>query len=286
VKQAYIAALTAQRTLALRRSILEKQNALLRQFQTIFDLKQASTIDLLNAQVNARSAALDVKSSEHDLSLALQRLGNTIGYPRDRKFQIAEIGQPDLPASTLDAAIGIGLKNRVDIAQVTLNRKSSEIDLILAKASAMPGLGLSGGLNMSIPGGSLSPAASSATVGLKIAMPILDAGSARGQVNAAAAQLGVYDAQIAQLQKSIAADIRDAFESVQIQADRVDLAKQNMDLFDARFEVAKAQNASGTMSNQDLFSASVDAANADVSYANAQNTYLLSVVQLQTAMGL
>ncbi len=286
VKQAYITALTAQRTLALRRSILEKQNALLKQFQTIYDLKQASAIDLLNAQINARSAALDVRSSEHDLSLALQRLGNTVNYPGVSGFQIEELQSPVLPASSLDEAIGIGFKNRLDIAQVALNRRSSQIDLVIAKASILPGIGLTGGLNLNIPEGSTSANAKSASLGVKIAMPILDAGAAKGQIDSASSQLGIYDAQIAQLQKSITADIRDAYESVLIQADRVDLAKQNMNLFDARFEVAKAQNAGGTMSNQDLFQASLDAANADVSYANAQNTYLLAVVQLQTAMGL
>ena len=65
VKRAYITMLTAQRALDVKKSIADKQRGLLKQIETVYSLKQASSVDLLNAQINSESADLDVESGSH-----------------------------------------------------------------------------------------------------------------------------------------------------------------------------------------------------------------------------
>ncbi|MGO8692848.1 MAG: TolC family protein [Rectinemataceae bacterium] len=287
VKQAYVTMLTDQRNLAVKRQILDSQNSLLAQIRAVYDLKQASTVDLMTAQVNARGADLDVAQADHDLRLARQRLAILLGYPPDSRFAVAETADPPMPAPSLEQAIAVGLQKRPDLAQLGLSRRSSGIDLLLAAGSAQPTVSVTGGLDAAVawPGSSIIDAAS-VSAGVKIAMPVADAGAARDQEEAASRQIDLYDVQRSQLAFGIAADIRDAYESALILRDRVDLAQKNMEALDALFVVTKTQNQYGTATTQDVLTASVNAATAEVAYQTSRNAYLLGVFTLETDMGL
>jgi outer membrane protein TolC len=286
VKLAYVAVLSAQRALAVRRSNQEKQNSLLSQMRAIYDLEQASAVDLASASINARSAELDVKSGEKDLRSARLRLANLMGRPGDTPFSVAEIEEPALPAATLDEAIAAGLAKRADAAQLELARRSAAIDLAVARAQAGASVSLSAGIDAIIDWGSETNSGEAANLGVKLGMPVLDAGSSRNFIEACSAQVEIYDAQARQLARAIAADIRDYYETALIQADRVDLAKSSMELARAQFEVIRTQNQFGTATNQDMLTASVAAATAEAAYATARSAYLTAVIQLETAMGL
>jgi outer membrane protein len=287
VKKAYITMLGAQRTLALRQGIAQKQAAILAQIGAVYAIKQASAIDLKNAQINSKSADLDVESARHDLALAMQRLANLIGFAPDSAFQVAELPDSTLPAASLDGAIAIGLARRSELALADLNRQSSAIDLVLAKGQAQPGLSLTGGLTMAL--GTVSGQgadAEYATLGLRLSLPVLDGGAADAQAASSQSLIAVYETQLQQLKLSIAADIRDAWWTVGIQEQKVELARQGTELYAAQLALVRTQNSFGTATNQDLMTAAVNAANAEATYASAKNSYLLAVLALETAMGL
>lgn len=286
VKQAYITALTAQRTLALRLEILGKQNSLLKQIEATFALRQASAIDLETARINAVSAELDVETSRHDWALGSQRLANLIGLPPDSAFSVAEIDYPNLPAADLDGAIAMGLATRVDVAQLDVSANSSVVDTLLAKGAGQPVLTATGGLNAVLSWAATPTNGESASLGLRVAMPILDAGAAKAQSDAAIDTVDTFHTQAAQLRKNISADIRDAWWSATIQLKRVDLAKRSADLADAQLNLFKVQNQYGTATNQDLLTAAVNSANAEAAWLTARSGYLLAVLALETAMGL
>jgi outer membrane protein TolC len=285
-KKAYVTMLTAQRTLALRQGVLDKQAVLLKQIEAVYALQQASAIDLMGAQINARTAELDLETARHDLALARQRLSILMGAASDSEFTVEELKEPSLPAASIDEAVAAGLARRADAAQIALNRSSSAIDLALAKALSQPGVSATAGLNVGLVGGSVPGSASSASIGLKLSMPILDSGAADAQVAASAAQLAVYDAQATQLSKNIAADIRDAYWSATILLDRVALAKSAQDMSDKQLILVRTQFDYGTATNQDLMTAQVNAANAGAAYLAAKGAYLLQELTLETAMGL
>lgn len=287
VKKAYMTMLSAQRTLALRLEILGKQQALLEQIRAIYDLKQASSIDLLGAQINAKTAELDVESARHDLALASQRLANLMGRDPAAGFSVAEIPDEPMPATSVDEAISLGLSRRSELALAELGRQSAAIDLALARGLAQPGVSLTSGLGLSVgPVGGSTQDAEYASIGLKFTMPVLDGGSAEAQARASQATMALYDAQERQLRLTIAADIRDAYWTVSIMAQKVELARQSMELYENQLALVRAQNSFGTATNQDLLTASVNAANAEAAYAGARTSYLLAVLALETAMGL
>ncbi len=288
-KKAFVTMLTAQRTLALRTAVLDKQAALLKQVQATYTLKQASAIDLMTAQINERTAELDLETARHDLALGRQRLANLMGLPSDSDFSVAEIEEPALPASSIEDAIAIALDKRTDAALVDLSIRSSNVDLALAKALSQPGVSATAGINLGIvgAGGAASAgSAGSASLAVRVSLPLLDSGATDDQVAAVTAQLAVYRAQAAQLDDSIAADVRDAYWSASILSDRIGLAKQVEDMTDNQLELVKTQFQFGTATTQDVLTAQVNSANAGAAYLAAKGAYLLQELTLETAMGM
>ena len=147
-------------------------------------------------------------------------------------------------------------------------------------------MSLTGGLGLAQSWASPTLSASALSVGAKVTLPILDSGAAAFQAKASEGLAAVYALQAAQLQKTLASDIRDYYETAQLLAEKVDLAKQSADLAESQFELVKAQNKFGTATTQDLLTASVTAATAEVAYGSARNAYLLAELSLETAMGL
>jgi outer membrane protein len=285
IKQAYYTMLAAQRNLALKSQILDKQNTLLKQIQAIYDLKQATLVDLKTAQINARSAQIDVDSATHDLRSGRNALAILMGQPADSSFAVADAPDPTVPVTTVEDAIGQSLKRRVELKQFELSIKSGAVDLALARGSAQPTVSVTGGLALDVAWGKTLTTAYSVSAGVKVAMPILDAGAAENQADAAAKQNAVYSVQEAQMQKSISNDVRNAWENCQLAAERLDLAKLQADAAALQLQILKAQFANGTASNQDLLTASVNDANAESAILAATSTEQLAVLLLLNVMG-
>ena len=285
VKQAYFAMFTAIQDLSSKRQVLDRQNALLGQITAVYNLQQASAVDLKTAQINAHSAEIDVQTSEHTLRLARVRLAIIMGIPTDWQFTVAQPPDERVPAGTLDEAIALALSRRVDMKLIDLSRRSNAVDLAVARGLATPTVSVGGGASFFLDNSLNSVYAGILDAGVKIAMPVLDAGAAQNLIDASTRLDGVYAAQMSQLQKSIAADVQDAWESVELQKEKVELAKETAENDDLLVEVYKVQSRNGTASTQDLLTASVNAANAHSAFVQAQAGAQLVTLQLLNVMG-
>jgi outer membrane protein len=285
VKQAYYALFAAQNSLALKQKILEKQNAVLRQMQATYDLKAASLADLKTAQLNARIAQVDVAGAAHDLRFARVALATLMGKSPDTEFQVADVEPPNVPVATLAEAVDAGLSRRVELKQIELSLKSSSVDLALARGQGTPTVSVTGGVNMLVDLGNTPTQGDSVNLGVKVSMPVLDAGSVDNQVKSILSQNRVYELQQAQLRKSITTAIQNAWENVQLAGQRADVARLSVEATDLQYQLVSAQRDAGAASNQDLLTASVNLANAQNSLAVAQSAAQLAVLQLQNVMG-
>ena len=283
VKQAYYTVLTAQENLDVTRQIADKQDALLAQIQTIYQLKQASEVDLKTAQINARSAHVDVENADHGLRIARIQLALLMGRPADSPFSVVPPPPTPMPAATLAEATSLALAHRVDFQQLELSRKSNQVDLAVARGQATPSVSVTGGVSQFVDYNSKS--AWLANAGVKVAMPILDAGAAKNLVDAALKQDEIFRLQESQLQKSIAATIQNDWEAIQILNERVEVARLTAENDDLLVEVYRIQAQNGAASNQDLLTASVNAAGAHTAYVQAQSNAELAVLQLLSDMG-
>jgi len=288
VKQAYYAMFTALQDLKTRQQILQRQSALLDQITAVYNLKQASEVDLKTAQINAHAAEIDVRASEHSLRLARIRLANIMAIPADTQFTAVQPPDEQVPAATLADAVSLALSRRVDVKILQLNKRSNAIDIAVARGQATPTISVGGGATLFLDYYPTNPNngwAGLVNAGVKVSMPVLDAGAAQNLIDAGTRLDGVYTDQMSQLQKSIAADVQDAWETMELQKERVELARQTAENDDLLVEVYKVQSRSGTASTQDLLTASVNAANAHTALVQAQSAAQLAVLQLLSVIG-
>ena len=283
LEQAYYLMLSAQRVIGVREQNLQKQNSFLQQMQAIYDLKQASLADLQTAQLNVRSAEIDLRSAQHDLRLARLRLAGLMGASPDEVFSVAEAEDPKPPSFSLEQAIQDGLAQRVELQQLDLNRKSNAIDLALARWQATPSVSVSAGAAWIQPWGETGAVAGEA--GVSIGLPVVDSGLAARRREEKQRQDELYGLQEAALRRDITADITDAYGTVGLQLERLELARLSANNLDLLLEVAQTENRFGTMTNQDLLTAALNAVNGHNALAKARIDAQLAALALRNAMG-
>jgi outer membrane protein TolC len=285
IKQAYYTMLAAQRNASLKSEIRDKQDTVLKQIQAIYGLKAASLVDLKTAQINARSAQVDADSADHDLRMARIALAQLMGMPSDAVFTVADAEDPTIPVTTLVEAIAEGMKRRVELKQLDLSIKSGAIDAAVARGLATPTVSVSGSLAFDLQWSQVPKNAYALSAGVKVSMPVLDAGTSKNQADAVLRQNAVYALQETQLQQSIASDIRNAWEGVDLAKEKLDLAKQQADVSALQYEIQKTELDNGTASNQDVLTASVNDANARTVVLSATSAVQLALLQLLSVMG-
>ena len=131
----------------MTRQIAQKQDALLAQITAVHDLKQASDVDLKTAQINARSAHVDVENADHGLRIARIQLALLMGRPADAEFSVVSAVSSRFPPATLQEAVSLALTHRTDFQQLELGRKSNQVDLALARGQATPSVSVTGGVS-------------------------------------------------------------------------------------------------------------------------------------------
>jgi outer membrane protein len=283
IRQAYFTMLTAQDNVALQKEILQRQQSLLRQFDALYQLKQASEVDLKTAEVNVRTAQADLDGYVHALRMAGVRLANLMGRPPDQAFSVTEVQAPQAPTQSLEQAVADGLAHRTDIRQVELNRRSLAVDLALVRGQKQPSVDVLAGLN-----GTVDWSGNSGwlvTAGVRLGIPVLDSGAARSLRKADEQQDQLYALQEQQLRSNIAADIEDAYGSLRVALERVQVAQMNAETLDLQFQVLQIQNRYGTATNQDLLTAAVNAANGRTALAGANSAAQLAALKLLNVMG-
>ena len=284
VKQAYYTLLGAARGLKVKKENLERQKSALEQMAALYNIQQASAVDLQSAEINRKSAEIDLRSGENSYRVSRTSLANLIGLPADSNFSVTETEIPTLQARTLEEAIRTGLGQRIELKQIELGRRTAGIDLGLIKAQTSPTVSLIGSAYL-LYDSEKSTQAKTLGAGVSIALPVYDAGSAKYQEETNLYQRETYDLQEDQYKRSIALDVETSYEAVEIQKERLELAKLTSENARAQYELKIIQRQYGTATNQDVLTASVTAVNAENDYAKARNDLELAILQLQNVMG-
>jgi outer membrane protein TolC len=290
IKQAYYAMLSAQRNVDVYRQNLEFQNSALKQEQALYDLHQAADVDLQTAQINVKSAEVDQEAGQIALVSARKALADLVGLPAGEDFTVAETPDPRVSVQSLDEAIATALDKRVELKQLEVSRRVATVQLGLIKAQTSPTVSLTGGsywLNqLNVPGIGPNPNAVTISLGGKIGLPILDSGSAAYQEEANRYQENVYDLQDDQLHRSITLAVENDYKSVQLQTERLELARLTAENSKGQYDLKNVQRQYGTATNQDVLAAALAMVNANTSLATARNALELAILQLQNDIGL
>lgn len=284
VKQAFYTLLSTQESMAQLVQTRDSRKDALRFVQARYDLKQATGLDLKAAQINLQSAELDLQSGQSALDVARRRLANLMGRG-DQAFSAAVAPDPKVPATTLDDAVALALKNRVDPQIAQANAASAQVDATSAWGAALPTVNLSGGLTYT-KDWQRNTAAYLGTVGVSVGVPLVDAGAAAGLAAQAAAQKVSAQTQYEQLLRSIPVDVAEAWSAWQVSQQRYDVAGASVDVAQGQRQVVQAQFDAGLKTITDLQTADIAVTTAQFALLKAKITAQLAALQLQNLLGL
>jgi outer membrane protein len=274
VKQAYYALLSAQHTVTVRREAFSQQQAQYERTKTLAENRLATSLELRQAEINARSAELDLAAAEAALTANRRTLSLAAGWPGDRLYTVAEAPDPVAPALDIPALVATAMEKRIDVRQQKLAAESAAITLALRKAAKSPTVSASGSISLA-----------TWSVGVSGQIPLIDSGLAAAQVRETEIANEQALLEAGQLAETVTTEVTAAVTDLKDLTARAELATARRDLSQAKYELAQAKLGLGIGSTLDVLDALVSLTEADVSLSKAKSDVYLGILRLQDAIG-
>ncbi len=285
VKQAYYTLLAQQRQIDILKKSLAQRVEELRKTQALYDAQSASQIDLRQAQINRTQADLDLQKAQDTLGIDRELLSAVVGWPLDRQYDVAEVGDVAVPTMDVAEAVKKALAQRSELKQSALNIASADISVARAKAQGALVVKANGSVDFNMSWASPVSTSTGWGAALTLSLPILDAGATAAAVQQAQLQNQALKIQQDKLVASISTGVKNAVSSLRDLRARADLAQASMELAQSQDDLAQLRFANGVLSNLDVLTASVALTTAQVNLANAKSDAQLAALALDAALG-
>jgi outer membrane protein TolC len=214
-----------------------------------------------------------------------ENLSQLVGWPLDRQYAVADSSIPELPSLSIDSALKTAFQNRPELLTFDLNIASANVNLVLQKSQTYPVVSVNGSLGVG-QDWTANVNSGSFTLGASVALPILDGGLRNAQVQQAQQQVASYKVQEDQERQTITIAVENALFSVQDTRNRLDLAGQSVKAAEGQYNLQKARYAVGLVTTLDVLTAFQALTTAQVGLEQAKSNYILSLLNLDNAMGL
>jgi len=289
VKTAFFTLAAAQDRVDVYTQTLGQRQDALKFTQVKAQVGTATAYDIKVAQAAVRSAQLDLIGGQNALVTAQAKLANLLGPTAGPVKALPS--DTSVPATSVEDAVNLALKNRSELITTGLSARSSAIDAAVASGAAIPTVVLTGGVSYTMANAMTAVTTTNVsslvgTVGVKVTPPNLDGGQADAQALQARNQQAIYQTQLDQLRRSIPVDVTDAWNTWVLNGQRFDLAKTQVDNAEVNRQILKNQFDAGSKLFSDWLTAEVAYSTAQLAVVNARLTWLQSAATLQNLMGL
>lgn len=284
VKQAYFTLLSAQESLSQLVLTQKQRQETLKFVQTKFDLGQATALDLKQAQINLKTANLDLLAAQAALEVGRRRLANLMGRGDAEALAVQPAEAPDIGVATLAEAVDRAMAQRIEPQIAQASARAAQIDALAAFGSALPSVSLSGGVTWTNDQAKETTALAG-TLGVTLSAPLVDAGLAQAQGALADAQKRAAQAQYGQVLKTIPVDVAEAWNNWQVALGRLETAAGSAEVAEGQRLVVQTQFDAGLKTLSDLQTADVTLSTAQLNLLKAKITAQLSALTLQSQLG-
>ncbi len=144
IAETWLDILTVRQEIAIIRSQLQSNNALLELLNLRFENAMAGLLDVLQQQEALASSKSQIPPLEAREKVLINNLLLLLGQPNAEGITLQQVQLPDMPAfPTLGIPADL-LEKRPDIRSAGLNLKSSDWDIAAARANRLPAMTLTG----------------------------------------------------------------------------------------------------------------------------------------------
>ncbi len=292
VKKAFFGVLVNQERIRLATANLSRIDSLLSETKSIYDAGFVEKIDVSRIQVQRNNTYTQLERSKTAYEISKQLLKLQMGLSPDYDINITQsLGELN-PEDELLEILTMEAINRVEIDQLNTNMELVSLDLKFNKSQYMPTLDATGFIQRTGAGNTLQRVYNpdnwfpSSLIGLRLEVPIFDglAKSARIQKNKI--QLNQLENQKTFLDDNIALEIYQARTSLRNDLNILEVQRENRELAQEVFDMAKIKYTEGVGSNFEVVEADASLIEAEINFLGALYDGLIAKVDLEKALGI
>jgi outer membrane protein TolC len=247
------------------------------------DAGTATGVDVLRAQVQLANEQQSLLVAQNDLKQAFLTLARNMGINPGTNLELAEpLQYRALAQSQPDALLPAALQARADYLSLAKQRDTLHEQQRANHARYFPKVSLTG--NIGELGRSIGGMTTTGLIQGQVDFTVFD-GDRSGEATQIASRIKRVDAQIADLQRGVDQDIRQALLNLDSAAQQVNVSEQGQQL--ARRELALAQDRfqAGTANNVEVVTAQDELARAEENYIIAVTRHVDAKCALARALG-
>jgi outer membrane protein TolC len=247
------------------------------------DAGTATGVDVLRAQVQLANDKQGLLVAQNALKQSLLVLARNLGMSPGTPLELAEPLQYQvLSEPQPDALLPAALKTRADYLSLASQRQSLVEQQRASRARYYPKLSLNG--NIGEIGRSIGGVQTTGLIQGQIDFTVLDR-DRNGEAVQLASRVQRIDDQIADLERGVDQDIRQALLNLDSAAEQVGVAKQGQELAQRELSLAQDRFQAGTTNNVEVVTAQDELARAEENYIVAVSSHVDAKCALARSMG-
>jgi outer membrane protein TolC len=258
-------------------------NRLLKLAQDKHDAGTATGVDVLRAQVQLANDNQALLVAQNDFKLSLISLARNLGLNPGTPLQLAEtLSYKVLPQAQAESLLPAALKSRADYLSLVTQRQSLAEQGRASRARFYPKLSLNG--NIGELGRSIGGVQTTGLIQGQIDFTVFDR-DRDGEAEQLASRVKRIDDEIADLERGVDEDIREALLNLDSAAQQVTVAEQGRELAQKELSLSQDRFQAGTANNVEVITAQDELARADENYIVAVTSHVDAKYALARALG-
>jgi outer membrane protein TolC len=247
------------------------------------DAGKATGVDVLRAQVQLANDKQTLLVAQNQLKQSLLSLARNLGMRPGTSLELAEpLDYKALPQSEPSSLLPAALKARADYLSLATQRQGLVEQQRANRARFYPKLSLNG--NIGELGRSIGSVQTTGLIQGQIDFTIFDR-DRTGEADQLASRVRRIDDQIADLERGVDQDIRQALLNLDSATEQVSVAKQGQELAQRELALAQDRFDTGTANNVEVVTAQDGLARAEENYIVAVSSHVDAKFALARAMG-
>ncbi len=273
---AYFEALRAASVLAVARQTLATRQTLLDQVSALASNKLKSLLDVNFARVATDEARILILQTEGDLSASYARLATLIGSTQNAQFDLQDVATIVSPLPEASEVVRHALEHRPDLRKLELEARAAHNYAKAEKAARYPTISAIGAAGI-IPLHDDHFEDYYAAGGVNLSVPVFAGGLYSAREKEATYKADAAEELLKARQEEVIRDIRVASLSVNIAAERINVAKRLVAHADEAYSLAEAKYSVGGASIVELSQAQLSKTLAEIEAATTRYNYQIQL---------
>ena len=283
----YYQLILAQKSLEIQMEALELVKQNLSQTNNMFNQGLVSEYQLLRAKLEKTKIKNNIVEGKSKVIIAKQALSNLIGEKDSNPTD--SLVAPKIEIFSLDNSIELGKKNRIELFLSQINIDIDKKKLEITKKEFIPNFALSASYQKYSTNDKFSVETNNFgdvyEVGITFHLPLVTGFSKLHNIAGARNKLLTSGIEHESLEQQIALQIKNAYYEIKKSEENYTANKQNVELADKAYEIAKARYSTGISNQLELFDAQFQKNSARLQFENSVYKLTMATIIYKKAIG-